>query len=310
MKRIVFLATLALMSVAAMPAGAIPRTFVSSTGAGAACTRAAPCATFQAAHDATDPNGEINCIDSGDYGGLTITKSITVDCAGSLGGISASTVAVAVNAAGGVVRLRNLTLTQQGSGLGAGIIFNSGGTAKLFVENCAVTDFGTDGIQVASNGGATSRLFVSDSMISRNDTGIRLSADATSTIRATLDGVRSENNPSFGLVVDGGRASGLGSSLVVLQVRNSVVTGSGSGLFGATFTQGAAVMGITADRTSFTFNGTAIDNRAAFLVLGRSTVMSNDLGFAGNNFRTFSYQNNHLTGNVTEGQQPMATSLR
>src|SRR3954469_14065086 len=101
-----------LMASDSSPAHAIPRTFVSGSGGGAVCSRAAPCATFQAAHDATDSGGEINCVDAGDYGGVTITKSITIDCAGTVGGISGALVATAVtiNTASVVVRLRNLTL--------------------------------------------------------------------------------------------------------------------------------------------------------------------------------------------------------
>src|ERR671935_371846 len=94
------------------PAQAIPRTFVSGTGSGMLCTRAAPCATFQAAHDATDPGGEINCIDAGNFGpvGLIITKPITIDCAGTLGSMSGFTPeGITINVPGGVVRLRNLT---------------------------------------------------------------------------------------------------------------------------------------------------------------------------------------------------------
>src|SRR5262245_38497282 len=132
--------------LAATPAGAIPRTWVSSTGGGSACTRAAPCATFQAAHDATDPNGELNGVGSGDFGPddptsparVVITKSITIDCTGTLAAISAGN-GVVVIAAGAVVRLRNLTITGQGSG--AGIFFNSGGAARLFIENCTITNF-------------------------------------------------------------------------------------------------------------------------------------------------------------------------
>src|SRR5215212_9076809 len=72
----------------AAPAQALIRTWVASTGTGSACTRAAPCSNFQAAHDVTDPNGEINCVDGNQYpGALDINKSITIDCAGTIGGI-------------------------------------------------------------------------------------------------------------------------------------------------------------------------------------------------------------------------------
>src|SRR5689334_20032246 len=113
-------------ALASLPAHAIPRTFVSGTGAGVACTRAAPCATFSAAHTATDVNGEINCLDAGDFGPLTITKSITIDCAGTAAVISTSGIGVTINTAGVVVRLRNLMIKGLGTDSGPGIKFTAG----------------------------------------------------------------------------------------------------------------------------------------------------------------------------------------
>ena len=41
--------------------------WVSSTGSGTTCTRAAPCSNFSTAHDATNAGGVISVLDSGDY---------------------------------------------------------------------------------------------------------------------------------------------------------------------------------------------------------------------------------------------------
>ena len=57
-------------ALAAMPAHAIPRTFLSNTGSGTACSRTAPCADLLTALKATDQGGEINCLDAGDFGGV------------------------------------------------------------------------------------------------------------------------------------------------------------------------------------------------------------------------------------------------
>src|SRR5438045_223952 len=84
-------------------AEAAPRTFVSGTGADAGtCTRAAPCLTFSFAHGQTNAGGEVNCVDAGNFGSVTITKSITIDCAGTLGGINQAGAAdaITVNTAG------------------------------------------------------------------------------------------------------------------------------------------------------------------------------------------------------------------
>jgi hypothetical protein len=67
----------------AAPARAAFKTFVSSTGGGTVCTFAAPCANFQDAHDTTDVIEQIACLDSGNFGAAVISRSITIDCAGT-----------------------------------------------------------------------------------------------------------------------------------------------------------------------------------------------------------------------------------
>src|SRR3989337_2900673 len=78
------------------------RTWVSGVGDDAnPCSRTAPCKTFAGAISKTATNGEINCMDPGGFGAVTITKSITIDCDGTFGSIlAAATNGVNVNAAG------------------------------------------------------------------------------------------------------------------------------------------------------------------------------------------------------------------
>ena len=57
------------------------RTWVSGVGDDAnPCSRTAPCKTFAGAISKTARFGEINCLDPGGFGAVTITKSITIDC--------------------------------------------------------------------------------------------------------------------------------------------------------------------------------------------------------------------------------------
>ncbi len=57
------------------------RTWVSGVGDDTnPCSRTAPCKTFAGAISKTATNGEINCLDPGGFGGVTITKSIQIDC--------------------------------------------------------------------------------------------------------------------------------------------------------------------------------------------------------------------------------------
>src|SRR5207248_8647680 len=56
------------------------RTWVSGVGDDVnPCSRTAPCKTFAGAISKTFINGEIDCLDEGGFGAITITKSITLD---------------------------------------------------------------------------------------------------------------------------------------------------------------------------------------------------------------------------------------
>ncbi len=122
------------------------RTWVSGVGDDVnPCSRTAPCKTFAGAISKTAAGGEINCIDPGGFGAVTITKSMTIDCIGTDGSIlAAGTNGVNINdSATGtpntiIVSLRNLTIQGAGTGL-IGINFTSG--AVLHVENSWVSGF-------------------------------------------------------------------------------------------------------------------------------------------------------------------------
>src|SRR6516162_4613394 len=79
------------------------RTWVSGVGEDAnPCSRTAPCKTFAGAISKTAAAGEIDCLDPGGFGAVTITKSITIDCLHTLGGVLVSgTNGINVSAAAG-----------------------------------------------------------------------------------------------------------------------------------------------------------------------------------------------------------------
>jgi hypothetical protein len=94
-------AAILLAAAWATPAAAqATRTWVSGVGDDVnPCSRTAPCKTFAGAISKTAAGGEINCLDSGGFGSVTITKSIAILCEGVVGGILASmTNGVIVNA--------------------------------------------------------------------------------------------------------------------------------------------------------------------------------------------------------------------
>ena len=92
----------------------VTRTWVSGVGDDAnPCSRVAPCKTFAGAISKTAPGGEIDCLDPGGFGAVTITKSITIDCgAGQVGSIlAAGTNGINVSApTTDIVRIRNLSI--------------------------------------------------------------------------------------------------------------------------------------------------------------------------------------------------------
>src|SRR6476659_6406058 len=69
------------------------RTWVSGVGDDAnPCSRTAPCKSFAGAISKTAAGGIINCLDPGGFGTVTITKSISIDCDGTFGGVLSSAV--------------------------------------------------------------------------------------------------------------------------------------------------------------------------------------------------------------------------
>src|ERR1700749_2920453 len=88
------------------------RTWVSGVGDDVnPCSRTAPCKTFAGTISKTAANGEIDCLDNGGFGAVTITKSIMIDCTAAQAGITnPGTVAVNINAGAGNVILRHLNI--------------------------------------------------------------------------------------------------------------------------------------------------------------------------------------------------------
>ncbi|MEA2450025.1 MAG: hypothetical protein QOG63_1957 [Thermoleophilaceae bacterium] len=93
---------LALIALA-IPASAsaqATRTWVSGVGDDVnPCSRTAPCKTFAGAISKTAAGGEINCLDPGGFGGVTITKALAIKCRYTEGGVLVSgTNGIVVNA--------------------------------------------------------------------------------------------------------------------------------------------------------------------------------------------------------------------
>src|SRR4051794_3275546 len=116
-----FVPALALLALAVPSSafGQATRTWVSGVGDDAnPCSRTAPCKTFAGAISKTANGGEINCLDPGGFGGVTIGKSLTIKCHYTEGGVLvAGSNAIVINAtATDKVTLRGLDINGTGAG--------------------------------------------------------------------------------------------------------------------------------------------------------------------------------------------------
>jgi Right handed beta helix region len=139
------------------------RTWVSGVGDDAnPCSRTAPCKTFAGAISKTAAGGEIDALDPGGFGAVTITKAITIDGTGTLAGILSSlTNAIIVNAgANDSVNIRSVSIDGAGNGLN-GIRFLAG--KSLTVSDCVIFGVTTHGIDVNLTTAGT--LFVKNTTI-------------------------------------------------------------------------------------------------------------------------------------------------
>ena len=119
------------------------RTWVSGIGDDAnPCSRTAACKTFAGAISKTAPGGEINCLDPGGFGAVTITKPITISCEAGTAGVLVSGTNAIVVAAGSQDRvvLRGLDINGVGGQGLSGIRFLSG-AALSFAR--AIGEFGS-----------------------------------------------------------------------------------------------------------------------------------------------------------------------
>ena len=132
--------------------GQASRTWVSGVGDDAnPCSRTAPCKTFAGAISKTAAGGEIDALDPGGYGAVTITKAITIDGGGGqvASVLVSGTNGIVVQAGpSDVVILRNLRINGIGTGIN-GIRFLSG--KDLNVESCYIFGFTTNGVDIALN---------------------------------------------------------------------------------------------------------------------------------------------------------------
>jgi hypothetical protein len=191
------------------------RTWVSGVGDDVnPCSRTAPCKTFAGAISKTATNGEINCLDPGGFGAVTITKSITIDCEDTQGSILSSGVngiIINITAAADTkksVKIRGISINGAATGINGirilaansviieevvidgmnthGIsIETTSGTPRIAVDATGIRSVAGNGINSFVTGGTVS-LSVSNSRINNTATGVNLSSNTKATVSKSI----------------------------------------------------------------------------------------------------------------------------
>ena len=278
------------------------RTWVSGVGDDAnPCSRTAPCKTFAGAISKTATSGEINCIDPGGFGGVTITKAITIYCDDVEAGVLVSgTNAIIVNApTTAAVVLRGLDIEGLGTGLN-GVRFLAGGS--LHVDDCLIRNFssasGGNGIAFVPSNNA--KLLVTDTTIWGNSfpgAGIHIAPTAGATAEVVVNNVVSSKNNN------GIRADSASSGAISVEIVDSVVslnTGNGITVLGGAGSIDVLVDGVTSSDNAAT--GVRATGATAIIRLSNSNVFGNANGLAtATGGQILSFVNNRIRGNTVDG---------
>ena len=305
MRHFVCVATVVAFAVALL--GAVPahaqatRTWVSGVGDDAnPCSRTAPCKTFAGSISKTAAGGEINCLDPGGFGAVTITKALTISCdgTGTAGVLVSGTNGIVVSAgASDFVFLKGLDIEGLGTGLSGIKVLSA---ALVHIEDCVIRNFTTGapnglGIQFNPSGNLTfvvtrTTLFNNGSGATGGGIQVRPTGGGTTGV---IDRVVADRNV-FGIAADG---TG-GAIAINVTVRDSTINGStATGILSVT---GAAPTQVMVTRTSISNNATGLQTSGAGATLrvGQSDITGNVTGVSGT---VLSYVTNQLNGNVSDG---------
>jgi hypothetical protein len=284
------------------------QTFVSaSLGSDAnPCTRQSPCLTFAAALAQTTAGGEIDALDPGDFGPVTITKAITIfgNAVGGAGMItSPGTSGIVISAgASDVIHLGGLAFDGVNASGSSGVVFTSG--SRLFIENCVMQGFTTSGITFSPGAGSatTTQLVVKGTTILNNATGILTRPTDGVAAKVMLRRLHIDNNTGEGLRIDGTGGSGA----INVAIADSTSSFNASNGIDAVSGPGNTTVGVI--RIVAASNGSAgiLSNQTnggtASATVASSMLLANAIGIqATGGASLLSYGNNQVSGNASNG---------
>jgi Right handed beta helix region len=286
--------------IAPAQAAGAARTFLSAAGSDSNnCTNVAtPCRHLAAAFAATATDGEIYVLDPANYGSLTITHGVSIEGHGwaSIAPVTGQA-AITINAPSGD-RINIIGVVLDGTAVAGttGIQFNSGGS--LTVRDSVVRNFSNYGIDFVPNNLTLSQLFVSNTLVSDNITGIFIepTGSVSQTMNGVLNHVEIENNASDGL-----RVSPVALT-TNLTVSDSVsANNAADGIH--TFSNGGALVSVMVRNSTIANNGAnGLDGGTGSTIrVTRSTITGNATGWAG---VVLSYADNNIDGNGAANTEP------
>lgn len=200
------------------------RTWVSGVGDDAnPCSRTAPCRTFAGAISKTAAGGEINVLDPGGFGAVTITKPISIISTTLAGVLVSGTNAIIVNvAAGETVLLEGLDIEGLGTGLNGVHIIGGG---RTLVRKCSIRNFTQNGVNLV---GTNARVVIADSLLLRNGTGLNVQAPVAASNFAAVQNTLIDLSTSTATQVTG--PSTLQLSTTTLSGSPSSIVNNGGGI--------------------------------------------------------------------------------
>jgi hypothetical protein len=314
------------LSLALLGAGFVPllatapahaqatRTWVSGVGDDAnPCSRTAPCKTFAGAVSKTAAFGEVNCVDPGGFGGVTITKSITYKCEYTEAGVLVSgTNAIVINLPLATDRVSLIGLDIEGLGTSLdGIRFIQNGI--LHVSKTVIRGFrGANGNGINFIPSGAGSLSVSDSLITDNGgtgttAGINVKPSGTGAANVSINRVQVENNTQ-GILADGTNSTG-GVNVTVV---NTAVHGNSSNGVTSSSNAGHSAVNVHVGTSSITSNlGSGLNANGSTSVpglgfasmrVGGSVIAHNAVGVSAVNQGVLqSFKTNQVAGNGTDG---------
>ena len=281
------------------------QTWVASTGSGNTCSLAAPCNSLRIAYDATDQGGVINLLDSGNFGVVQISRSITLRAVGvdagatinDQGDESSTWITVSAGAAD-VVTLEGLHLNGDG-----GVDFLSG--KQLNVIKCVITNASGDvmnaGIRFEPT--SVSKLSVTDTVITNMGSGtgggIIVNPQGSGGAQVALERVTINGN-AFGIAADGSSSTGginmtIADSMIANNARDGII---------ATTSSGGAPIGVYVKDTKSVNNAFGIRSAGTNVTVrvDGSSVIGNvtGLSFSGGGVLA-TYGNNAVNANAANG---------